>query len=454
MTENNLAIQRQKQLVEILNFLNDGGDFDQAKRMFDRAFDNVDVAEITSAERQLIANGLPPQEIQRLCDVHVALFQDAIAPSETTPAFEKPGHPVHTLKLENKIIQSLINDELLPCLKKWQQDGKDNEYLKRMTTALRDLRTIDRHYARKENTIFPLMDKYGITAPPKVMWGVDDEIRQDINHAYQMVLRRPLPDKYEIEAAVEKAAQGVLAMIVKEEDIMIPMLAEVATPKDWQQVREDEESIGYTLISKPINWRPTAAELAKSAEQSQNSALAQQLNQMAQNLAAVDAQVNHTNNVDYAKTANSKVKTAADDQTVQPVNENARIDLKTGQLSPEELFEIFRLLPVDLTFVDSEDKVRWYSDIPDRIFPRTKSVIGRSVYNCHPPKALPKVKQILTSFHEGTSDREEYWFNLHGEKFIHLEYIAVRRADGTYLGCLEVGQDATYLRGLTGEKRR
>lgn len=290
MTENKLAIQRQKQLVEILNFLSDGGDFDQAKQMFDKAFDNVDVEEITSAERQLIANGLPPQEIQRLCDVHVALFQDAIAPTKTTPAFEKPGHPVHTLKLENKIIQSLINDELLPCLKKWQQDGKNNECLQRMTTALRDLRTIDRHYARKENTIFPLMDKYGITAPPKVMWGVDNEIRQAINHAYQLVLRRPLPDKYEIEAAVEKAAQGVLAMIVKEEDIMIPMLAEVATPKDWQAVRADEDAIGYTLISKPINWQPTAEELVKCAEQPQNSALAQQLNQMAQSLAAVDAQ--------------------------------------------------------------------------------------------------------------------------------------------------------------------
>lgn len=137
-----------------------------------------------------------------------------------------------------------------------------------------------------------------------------------------------------------------------------------------------------------------------------------------------------------------------------PVDPQARIDLATGQLSPAELIAIFKLLPVDLTFVDAADQVRWYSDIPDRIFPRTKSVIGRSVYNCHPPKAQPKVKKILTSFHEGTSDREEFWFSLHGERFIHLEYIAVRREDGTYLGCLEVGQDATYLRSLKDEKRR
>ncbi len=330
-----------------------------------------------------------------------------------------------------------------PVLKSGQQDGGENEYLKRMQQALKDLMTIDRHYARKENTLFPLMDKYGITAPPKVMWGVDDDIRGYIKKACQLVNQQPLPDKYVIEAAVEKAAQEVLAMIVKEEDIMLPMLAEVATPADWARVRADEDSIGYTLISPPINWQPTEQELADAANKPTNSALGQQFNEIAKQLAATDAQVNQiTQPIHQEPAANL------------PVDPQARIDLATGQLSPAELIAIFKLLPVDLTFVDAADQVRWYSDIPDRIFPRTKSVIGRSVYNCHPPKAQPKVKKILTSFHEGTSDREEFWFSLHGERFIHLEYIAVRREDGTYLGCLEVGQDATYLRSLKDEKRR
>jgi DUF438 domain-containing protein len=429
MTEPHNLHQRQQQLVKILTFLSNGGNFDQAKQLFDQEFANVDVAEITAAERELIANGLDPREIQKLCNVHVALFKDAIAPGKPTAAFDTPGHPVYTLKLENKIIDSLINDELLPCLKKWQQDGGENEYLKRMQQALKDLMTIDRHYARKENTLFPLMDKYGITAPPKVMWGVDDE--------------QPLPDKYVIEAAVEKATQEVLAMIVKEEDIMLPMLAEVATPADWARVRADENSIGYTLISPPINWQPTEQELADAANKPTNSALGRQFNEIAKQLAATDAQVNQITQPNHQEPAANL-----------PVDPQARIDLATGQLSPAELIAIFKLLPVDLTFVDAADQVRWYSDIPDRIFPRTKSVIGRSVYNCHPPKAQPKVKKILTSFHEGTSDREEFWFSLHGERFIHLEYIAVRREDGTYLGCLEVGQDATYLRSLKDEKRR
>lgn len=443
MTEQHNLHQRQQQLVKILTFLSNGGNFDQAKQLFDQEFANVDVAEITAAERELIANGLDPREIQKLCNVHVALFKDAIAPGKPTAAFDTPGHPVYTLKLKNKIIDSLINDELLPCLKKWQQDGEENDYLKRMRHALKDLLTIDRHYARKENTLFPLMDKYGIAAPPKVMWGVDDDIRGYIKKACQLVDQQPLPDKYVIEAAVEKAAQEVLAMIVKEEDIMLPMLAEVATPADWARVRADEDSIGYTLISPPINWQPTEQELADAANKPTNSALGQQFNEIAKQLAATDAQVNQITQRNHQEPAANL-----------PVDPQARIDLATGQLSPEELIAIFKLLPVDLTFVDAADQVRWYSDIPDRIFPRAKSVIGRSVYNCHPPKAQPKVKKILTSFHEGISDREEFWFNLHGERFIHLQYIAVRREDGTYLGCLEVGQDATYLRSLKDEKRR
>lgn len=117
MTEQHNLHQRQQQLVKILTFLSNGGNFDQAKQLFDQEFANVDVAEITAAERELIANGLDPREIQKLCNVHVALFKDAITPGKPTAAFDTPGHPVYTLKLENKIIESLINDELLPCLK-------------------------------------------------------------------------------------------------------------------------------------------------------------------------------------------------------------------------------------------------------------------------------------------------------------------------------------------------
>lgn len=440
------ARQRQRAITEILTFLHQGGDFEQAKKMFNDQFNEVDVSEITSAERELIANGLNPTEIQNLCNVHAAVFKGAITNNQQTPAFKKPGHPVNTLKLENKIISSLINDELLPVEKKWQQDGANETYLKRMRQALADLKTIDKHYARKENTIFPLMDKYGITAPPKVMWGVDDNIRHWINNASQLVNQDPLPDKYEIEAAIEKAAKEVLEMIFKEEEIMLPMLDEVATPQDWKIVRDDEEEIGYILIPTPLPWSPTEDELAAAKDKPRHSKIAQDLNQFAQQLAQDDQQAN-------ADSAPSLKVHEKNPQTVATNSNDQPLDLGTGALKLSQLIAIFKTLPVDLTFVDHTDHVRWFSDNDHRIFPRTKSVIGRAVVNCHPPKSVDKVEKILQDFHSGENDHAEFWIDLHQERFIHIEYFALHDEASKYLGCLEVSQDATHLRSLTGEKR-
>lgn len=473
------SVQRQKKIVEILNFLHEGGDFDEAKKMFDDSFSTVDVSEITSAERELISSGLNPMEIQNLCNVHAAVFKGSITGNESTPAFEKPGHPVATMKLENVVISSLINDELLPCLKKWQQDGENEEYLMRMQKALKDLLTIDKHYSRKENGIFPLMDKYGITAPPKVMWGVDDEIRGWIKDAYEMVIADPTPDKYEVEAAVEKACKEVMEMIFKEEEIMIPMLDEVATPEDWYMVEEDEKDIGYTLIPEPLLWKPTQKEIDEGKKKD-NSEIANELNKMSQGLAESEGlkpkehkEKKQIPIVDVTPSLQDDVETdEADSEEVEmPVHEKIRqrskhvktglelptdeinVRFDTGKLSLDEMTAMFKILPVDLTFVDATDHVKWFSNSPNRVFPRTKAVIGRAVVNCHPPKSVDKVLEILQEFHDGTSDQNEFWINLHGEKFVYIRYYALRDDDGEYLGCLEVSQDVSHIRDLDGEKR-
>lgn len=451
MTKTNSS-QRQKKIVEILNFLHQGGDFDEAKKMFDESFASVDVSEITSAERELIANGLNPMEIQNLCNVHAAVFKGSITDNQSTPAFQKPGHPVSTMKLENLVLTSLINDELLPCLKKWQQDGKNDRYLQRMRNALNDLRKIDKHYARKENLFFPLMDKYGITAPPKVMWGVDDEIRSWIKTADQMVNENPLPDKYEIEKAIEKAAKEVLEMIFKEEEIMIPMLDEVATPQDWYAIEKEEADIGYTLISQPLPWKPTAKEI-EEGKGKETSEIAQELNKMAQNLA--DSQDLKPVEISKKISVDDKIDLNSETESTTlelPSLDSASIKFDSGTMNLKELTALFKILPVDLTFVDATDHVKWFSNSADRVFPRTKAVIGRAVVNCHPPKSVDKVEKILADFHAGKSDKNEFWLNLHGKIFVYIRYYALRDDDGNYLGCLEVTQDVTHIRNLTGEK--
>lgn len=506
MSDNQLehnAVYRQKKIVEILKMLHEGGSFDEAKAIFDETFSSVDVSEITSAERALIATGLNPMEIQHLCNVHAAVFKGKISDNQTVDAVqEQPGHPVQVMKLENLIITSLLKDELLPCLKKWQQSGTDDQYLVRIKRALKDLATIDHHYARKENTIFPLMDKYGITAPPKVMWGVDDKIRGLIATANKLVNQEPLPDKYEIEAATEAVNQEVVEMIFKEEQIMLPMINEVFTASDWGLIASESDDIGYTLIAQPLPWRPSAAEIAQDAAQPKKvPAIAAELNEAAQALAAQEdlarlAKKPAAKNVapktavtpetpakpaidpkikadkiaafkaglspeeaaagrpEWTKMAPAQTPNMEYERTKLQIDASglAEISFNNGTLSLAELTGIFKILPLDLTFVDANDNVAWFSDDGHRIFPRTKAVVGRAVVNCHPPKSYDKVKKILDDFHDGVRDQAEFWINFRGI-MAYIRYFAVHDEDGNYAGCLEVSQDITKIQQLEGEHR-
>ncbi|WP_125706312.1 DUF438 domain-containing protein [Lacticaseibacillus daqingensis] len=515
MTETH-AVDRQKKIVQILTMLHNGGSFEEAKRIFDATFDGVDVAEITGAERELIASGLNPMEIQTLCNVHAAVFRGKINNGAKTPMEEIPGHPVQVMKLENVVLMSLLNDELLPTLKKWQQSGTDAALLARLQHALTDLARIDKHYLRKENLIFPLMDKYGITAPPKVMWGVDDEIRGWIKAALTAA-NDATTDKYAVEAAIEKAAKEVDEMVFKEEEIMLPMVLEVFTPADWAMVQRESDAIGYTLIATPLPWQPTAAELA---QQPKPSKLAAELNEMAQALAAsqelgsarpkvpTDADVLAELHKDtpmptlpastQAALAQAKAEAGHDAEAAAPQIHisvaapkpaapaespvppmpaaeptlavpgtsgstagrieidgvhPARVLLPTGSFDLAQLTNMLRLLPLDLTFVDATDTVRWFSDAGDRVFPRTTAVIGRKVQNCHPPRSVDKVEKILEDFHHGRETHADFWINLHGERMVYIRYFAITDPAGTYLGCLEVTQDITEIQHLEGEKR-
>ncbi len=530
------SVYRQKKIVEILKMLHEGGSFDEAKRIFDSTFSSVDVSEITSAERELIGSGLNPMEIQRLCNVHAAVFKGSINPGSGDSVEEVPGHPVAVIKLENTVITSLLDDELLPVLKKWQQSSndatpsaQDQSYLQRMKTALSDLLTIDKHYQRKENLIFPIMDRYGITAPPKVMWGVDDDIRGWIKDALRLVNTEPTPPKYDIEAAIEKARKDIEEMIFKEEQILLPMVSEVFTPDDWALIQSESADIGYTLIPEPLPWQPSERDYAEAAKR-KPSKMAQELNAMAQSMAdeqdlankqhiaepesdaapvipddlkakkddpaAINALPLHLRaemgqvqaeqpakedaraqiNVNISKQPATKkkempefVKQMLADEAAKPASKrrpriteshleigadnHATIVMPTGDLDLNQLTGLFSVLPVDVTFVDANDIVRWFSDNGERIFPRTRAVIGRAVVNCHPPKSMDKVQKILDDFRSGAQDHADFWIDLHGTKKVYIRYFAVHDTKGTYLGCLEVSQDITEIQKLDGEKR-
>lgn len=392
--------ERQQAILKILNFIQDGGELEEAKKMFQAAFDQVDVAEITAAERELIAQGLDPRKIQYLCNVHADVFKGNIKENKENSEFEKPGHPVHTFKLENMVLKSLVNDALLPDLAKWEKGDKG--VLSKLRQELKDLAKIHYHYARKETSMFPIMTKYGITAPPKVMWGVDDKIRKLIGQANLLISQKDI-NKAEVSKAIKETAHEVLEMIFKEEEIMLPMIDEVASEEDWGNVKNEEEQIGYTLIQKPMNWKP------KEKPKSDGPISIDKLSSLALNFAE-------------------------------------------GSLNLEQLSAMLDLLPFALTFIDENDKVAYFGGGAN-IFPHSKNALGNSVYSCHLPESVPRVKKIFDDFHQGKKDKYEFWFKpRHMGRYLYLQYFAVRK-DNKYLGCLEVAQDVTDIRNWKTEKK-
>ncbi len=384
---------RQKVLKQVITKLHEGKTVEEVKGMFEAAFQGVSATEISEAEGALMAGGLPVEEIQRLCDVHAAVFKGSIEEiHQPTDQTQIPGHPANTLIRENRVIEKIIEKELRPYLK---EDTKEN--LAAVANGLQKLSSIDVHYLRKENLIFPYMEKYGITAPPKVMWGVDDEIRDMIKELQKNLNNL---EWVQIQEKAEEAITKITEMIFKEENILLPMLLETLTQDEWKKIAAESGELGY-LVEKVPAWNP----------------------------------------VEEYQPAVKEEKSQA-----------GVITMPTGVFHLEELVRMLDTLPFDITFVDKNDVVKYFSQGPDRIFPRTKAVIGRNVSNCHPPASVHIVEQLVADFKSGKKDNEDFWIKMK-DKYILIRYFAVRSEGGEFLGVLEVTQDIKPIQEITGEKR-
>jgi DUF438 domain-containing protein len=265
----------------------------------------------------------------------------------------------------------------------------------KLLSILDRLGRIDTHYVRKENQLFPIIETKGITGPSKVMWALHDDIR-----GFLKDVRKRVADGKMEKVAIEALAKMVNDMIYKEEHILFPMALETLSEDEWAKVRKGEDEIGFAWIKPEVEWKP-------SGESFQQHLLSEKV---------------------------------------------GSLNLDTGQLTAEQVNLILTHLPVDISFVNENDEVVYYSATPERIFPRSAGVIGRKVQNCHPPRSVDMVEKILSSFKEGTRDNAEFWIQM-GGKVIHIRYFAVRDQGGKYRGCLEVSQDITRIQKLTGQKR-
>lgn len=393
--------QKKKEIMkDIIRKLHQGLTIEEAKDRFEKEIGTASSTEIVEIEQALINEGLSPEEIKKFCNVHALLFQSALEKSiikETSPS-----HPVYLFKLENREIEKIADS-----LKKLKEEREEelSRTKRKLNDLLNELRGIEIHYARKELVLFPFLEKQGFTGPSKVMWGKDNEVRDLLKKAISSV--EEIKDIKDLELysknSLDPLIEEVTGMIFKEENILFPTCLEKLSANDWVEILKESDKVGYVFIEK-------------------------------------------------SKETEALVKDLKSSMLEEPVFEDNEISLPTGKLRLKELMSILNTLPVDITFVDNEDKVRYFSDSKERIFLRTKSVIGIKVQNCHPPQSLEAVEEILKSFKEGKKDTVDFWINLEG-KFVYIRYFAVRDEGGSYLGTLEVSQDLTEIKKLEGEKR-
>jgi hypothetical protein len=378
-------------LKGIIRKLHDGGSLEEAKKEFEAVAGTASPGEIAEMEQSMIRDGMPVEEIHRLCDVHVGVFRDSLD-AQAAPSVP-PGHPVHTYMAENRGIEAAANRWAEVCRR---LGGPNAPQAADCAAALDDLAKVEVHYARKENQLFPCLEKHGFTGPSKVMWSVHDDIRKRIRNVRGAIAEGRLAD-----AAADglELARQVSEMIYKEEKILLPTALSLIGEEEWARIREGDDAIGYVFATPGDAWRPATPRAAPQAPAA-----------------------------------------------------GGGIALATGELTREQLERMLVSLPVEISFVDERDIVRFYSDHPHRIFPRSPEVIGRSVQNCHPQKSLHMVNAILEGFRSGTRDSATFWIEFKG-RFILIAYHPVRSRDGAYLGCIEVTQDVTDIRKLEGEKR-
>ncbi len=392
---NNQSLARQAKLKEIILSLHNGATFEQAKAEFSKHFENVTTHEISKMEQALLQDGsVTVNEIQSLCDVHAAVFGGKISDIHKLNDHSNiPGHPVNVFTNENRRIEQLIDEEIRPHL---SVTGRTSLLMLRI--AYDRLWEIDKHYKRKEMLFFPRLEKAGITAPPKVMWGVDDEIRAEIKAIISDLASKTV-DEAAVKAKIEHNITRVKDMIFKEDNILMPLLLDHMKFFDWVLVDSSTPEIGYFLEAPKETW--TKANDEESTE--------------------------------------NKVK-------------EGEVPFNAGSLTFTEVNALLNTVPFDMTFIDKDGHVKYFTQGKERIFDRPKTVLGRHVNMCHPPQSVDLVEQIVNSFKDGSKDSEDFWLPL-GDKFVYIRYFAVRDADGNYLGTLETTQDIKPIQAISGSKR-
>lgn len=403
------VINNRQQRVEIMKSLirqlHNGVAEEQVKHQLETMLDEADYSDVFIMEVQLVQEGIPAEKIQELCDTHTRVLKKHLDLSETPETV--PGHPVNTFVQENReLTKTTARIRLLMKQLDSLPDEQDaTELVRSIQEFLNHLMDVDKHYRRKEYLLFPYFEKNNLPGPPMVMWGKHDQARNLLRETIAGLQQVETMNAAEAKAynllAVTPAIEAVDDMIYKEEKIMFPTALNLLTEQDWYEIYVQSDEYGYCLYAPQFEWAPEGG-LHKEIK---------------------------------------KVAAAG-----------GRVQMPTGSFTLDELIAMFSTLPFDMTFVDKDDTVRYFTPGRERIFDRSRAILGRKVQYCHPPKSVHIVNQIVRDFKAGKQDRARFWINMRG-RIIYICYYAMRDAEGNYMGTLEVTQDLTEVRALEGEQR-
>jgi DUF438 domain-containing protein len=395
---------KKKVLREIISQLHAGIPPQEVKETFKQALSGISSEEIAKIEQELVKEGMPREELQRLCDVHMAVFSDQLGKQELNVP---PGHPLRILLEEHKILLQLLEKlathaDLIAQACDLVYVGDDLTQTKKTMEELLDA---EKHYLREENALFPVLEKHGISEPPAIMWMEHDKIREKKKQIYNMVKEYRAKDFQEFKNSLIEDARSLNTLlsnhIFKENTILYPAALKVISEDEWSDMRKDFDEIGYCSF--------TPKDLTKAAT--------------------------------IVAGRPRGVWTGED-----------VLQFETGSLSREEVEALLDAIPIDVSFVDANDEVKYFNKADKRIFVRTKAVIGRKVQMCHPQKSVHIVNEIVDAFRSGKKDSAEFWISMNN-RLVHIRYFAVRTKNRKYLGTLEVTQDITDIKKIEGQKR-
>lgn len=393
-------------LAGYLKRLDDGEALESVQADFRKNFSDVRPKEIVEAEQALLKSGVSVTRVQKLCDIHSALFhgstrEERIAEAERavgddmeesvpvtsnkSDLTQVTGHPLYILTEENNILTEKLNN-----IRDIINDGADKDELAK---AFSDLSAVNAHYDKKDELILPPLKRHGVRGPADVMWTVDGDIRKSIKEALTGI---------EKEGFSGETATHILAlmtrmeeMVYKETNILYPMAAEKMTDEEWQGIYADMPRFGFSWLKDIPEWAD-----AKEAE--------------------------HEMNI---------VSEDGED------NSSALIRLPGGSFSLKQLEAVLRAMPLELTYIDERDTNRYFSE-DGELFPRAASALNHKVDECHPPKVIPIVQNVIGMLKSGEKDVVAFTTTKKGRK-AYVRYIAVRGRDGEYLGTLEAVEDIT-----------